>query len=103
MIFLEKLRVIENQLNEYYQMFFENEREDYNYNKLLKNRLKELVISQKGNEKNINSILLVLAKNTGCVEDEKIAEEIIDYLYENKYINSENMSIFYDNKSTNRW
>ncbi len=32
-------------------MSFENAEEDYNYNKLLKNKLKELVISQKGNER----------------------------------------------------
>lgn len=99
----QKIESIEEQISQYYEMIFDSESEDYNYNKILKNKLKDIIINSKNNVVIIEKALLVLAKSTGCAEDQEIAEEIINYLFENKIINNNQLDIFYDNLGTNRW
>lgn len=99
----QKIESIEKHISQYYEMTFDNDNEDYNYNKMLKNKLKEIIVNSKNNIIIIEKALLVLAKSTGCAEDQEIAEEIINYLFENKIINNNQLDLFYDNLGTNRW
>lgn len=99
----QKIEIIEEQISQYYEMVFDDEGEDYNYNKQLKNKLKKIILNSKNDSIIIEKALLVLAKSTGCAEDQEIAEEIINYLFENKIINSHQLGVFYDNLGTNRW
>jgi hypothetical protein len=47
---------------------------------------------------------ILLDKNTGCVEDTKIAKEIFDELFEKyKIITQKDIDIFYENVSIGRW
>lgn len=104
MDFLEKLNEIENQIQKYYEMSFENDEEDYNYNRSLKIKIEHLIIdSKKGHSNIIDAALLVLAKSTGCAEDQEIAENIINRLHDQKFISDVELNYFYDNISTGRW
>lgn len=104
MSFLEKLNEIENQIQKYYEMSFENEREDYEHNKSLKRKIEQLIIDSKKDHSNvIDAALLVLAKSTGCAEDQEIAEDIVNRLYDQKHISHVQLNYFYDNISTRRW
>ena len=98
----QKIESIEEQISQYYEMIFDNADEDYSYNKRLKNKLKEIIINSKNNII-IEKALLVLAKSTGCAEDQEIAEDIINYLFENKIVNNNQLDLFYNNLGTNRW
>lgn len=99
----QKIESVEKQISQYHEMKFDNDNEDYNYNKTLKNKLKEVIINSKTNSVVIQKALLVLAKSTGCTQDHEIAEDIINYLLENKIINNNQLDLFYDNLGTNRW
>jgi hypothetical protein len=99
----QKIESVEKQISQYHEMKFDNANEDYNYNKTLKNKLKEVIINSKKSIVIIEKALLVLAKSTGCAEDQEIAEDIINYLLENKIINNNQLDLFYDNLGTNRW
>jgi hypothetical protein len=103
---MEKFQEIENieeQISKYYEMVFEHETDDYIYNKKLKNKLKKVILNSKKNEEVIEKALFVLARTTGCAEDQEIAEEIINDLFESKVINKKHLDIFYNNLGTNRW
>ncbi|AIM36925.1 hypothetical protein KO02_09640 [Sphingobacterium sp. ML3W] len=99
----QKIENIENLISQYYKMSFDGDIDDYNYNKMLKNQLKEVIMNSKNNSIIVEKALLVLAKATGCAEDQEIAKEIIDYLFENKIISNKELNLFYDNLGTNRW
>jgi len=99
----QKIENIENQISQYYKMIFDSDTDDYNYNKLLKNQLNEVIMNSRNNIIIVEKALLVLAKSTGCAEDQEIAEDIMDYLFENKIINTKELNLFYDNLGTNRW
>lgn len=99
----QKIESIKKQISQYYEMVFENDNEDYNYNKMLKNKLKEIIINSKNKISVVEKALLALPKSTGCAEDQEIAEDIINYLFENKIINSSQLDLFYNNLGTNRW
>lgn len=91
------------QIFEYYKMSFENEIEDYEYNKKLKQKLKDVIIENKNDSSIIEKALLVLAETTGCAEDHKIAEEIMDSLFKLGIINNEQLNFYYNNVATGRW
>ncbi|MCC9070023.1 hypothetical protein LNQ49_00195 [Flavobacterium sp. F-65] len=99
----QKIERVEEQISQYYEIVFDNDSEDYNYNKMLKNKLKEIIISSRDNNTIIEKALFVLAKSTGCSEDQEIADDIVGYLFENKIINNNQLKLFYDNLGTNRW
>jgi len=100
----KKIEKIEKEIQEYYEMSFEKEQDDYSYNKLLKNKIKQLIVDSKNSKSGIiDAALLLLAKSTGCSEDQEIADEIINYLHDREYITSTQLSFFYDNLSTKRW
>jgi hypothetical protein len=98
----EKIEDIKRQLSEYYEMIFDNDEEDYRYNKLLKNKLKAIIISTKNNAV-IERAIAVLAESTGCAEDLQIAEDILEELLDNNIISKNQFEIFYKNAGTNRW
>lgn len=100
----KKIDKIDKEIQEYYEMSFEKGQDDYNYNKLLKNKIKQLIVDSKDSKSGIiDAALLLLAKSTGCSEDQEIADEIINYLHDREYITSTQLSFFYDNLSTKRW
>ena len=103
MSFLQQLEEIKSDLDQYYKLNFKTDLEDYNYNKSLKNRLKKLIINVSDDSKIKKKVLLVLAQNTGCSEDHEIAEEIINHLFDNNFIDEIHLNYYYDNVSTNRW
>jgi hypothetical protein len=100
---MQKIESIQREIFEYYEMIFENEQDDYSYNKTIKNKLKEIIINTKNNNVVVEKALSVLAESTGCAEDQEIAEEIINYLFENKFINDNQLDLFYNNIGTGRW
>jgi hypothetical protein len=111
-----KLYLVKIVLNNFYdnqiRKQFENEEQEFNENKNIKNIIKEIIIDAH-NDKNItenekaviigNSIIL-LAENTGCVEDAKIAENILNELFEKyKIITQKDIDVFYKNAAIGRW
>ncbi len=104
MDFLEKLEKIKQQIEQYQKMSFENPEDDYGQNKSIKIKLQQLIIDSKKYEHTVtDSVLLTLAKSTGCAEDQEIAEEIVAYLHDNEYINDKQLDFFYNNIGTGRW
>ncbi len=99
---LHEIENIEKLISEYYEMTFNNDEEDYIYNKQLKNKLKAVIINSKSNNV-IDKALEVLAESTGCAEDLQIAEDILNELFENKVIDKNQFDTFYKNVGTNRW
>ncbi|QSW88733.1 hypothetical protein J0383_21150 [Flavobacterium endoglycinae] len=102
MMDLHEIENIEKLISEYYEMTFNNDEEDYIYNKQLKNKLKAVIINSKSNNV-IDKALDVLAESTGCAEDLQIAEDILNELFENKVIDKNQFDTFYKNVGTNRW
>src|SRR5215470_7439862 len=114
-IYESKINKINNLLNKYYEKLrngqFSNDEDDYNENLKIKNGIKELIIDINNNdnifenEKQLlkNEILKLLGENTGCVEDCKIAEIILNELVEKNIINKNNVNYYYSNENTGRW
>lgn len=101
---LERIKNVEKLISKYYEMSFENEKDDYNFNKSIKESLKQIIVeSDSQNDKVKEQALLVLAQSSGCAEDQEIAEEIIDDLFDNKLINNRQLDYFYENLGTKRW
>jgi hypothetical protein len=103
---MEKLLKIENikeEILNYQLMSFENEEEDYAFNKKIKKQLEEVIINSTNENDTIDKALLVLAESTGCAEDQEIAEDIVSYLFDNQFINQSQTDYFYDNIGTGRW
>jgi hypothetical protein len=111
-----KLDLITILLNNFYENQitekFENEEHEFNENKNIKTIIKEIIIEVYndkniiGNEKIIiiRNFLILLAENTICVEDTRIAKEILDELFEKyKIITQKDIDIFYENSSMGRW
>jgi hypothetical protein len=111
-----KLNLIKILLDNFYENQiagkFENEEQEFNENKNIKTIIKEIIITVY-NDKNISenekiiiirNFLILLAENTGCVEDTKIDKEIFDDLFEKyKIITQKDIDIFYENASIGRW
>jgi hypothetical protein len=91
---------------------FENDEHEFNENKNIKNIIKEIIIEAHNdkditeNEKAdiIGNFIILLAENTGCVEDTRIAENILNELFEKyKIITQKDVDVFYKNASIGRW
>jgi hypothetical protein len=114
-LYENKINEINNLLNSYYEKErnrqFSNSEENYNKNLKIKIKIKELIINANDNtiisekEKQIlkNKLLKLLAENTGCVEDCKIAEHILKELVKENIINQNNVDYYYSNENTGRW
>ena len=101
---LERIKNVEKLISKYYEMSFENEKDDYNFNKSIKESLKQMILeSGSQNDRVKEQALLVFAQSSGCAEDQEIAEEIIDDLFDNKLINNRQLDYFYENLGTKRW
>ncbi|MCD9562887.1 hypothetical protein [Tenacibaculum maritimum] len=103
MNFLEELSKIERDILAYYEKSFNEEVEEYQQNALVKNKLKELIMNVREDPDKVKETLLVLAKYTGCAEDQEIAEDIIEALQKGNYITNEQIDYFDENASTGRW
>jgi hypothetical protein len=115
MNYKNKLDLIKILLDNFYEnqiaKKFENEEQEFNENKNIKTIIKEIIITVY-NDKNIienekiiiiRNFLILLAENTGCVEDTRIAKEILNELFEKyKIITQKDIDIFYENSSMGR-
>jgi hypothetical protein len=115
-LYYEEINRIHTLLNEYYKDYQKkyltiHENEYFNENLKIKNNIKELVIKIKNDasltENNkqlvINESLKLLAENTGCVEDCKISEIILNELKDRQIIDENNIEHYYSNENTGRW
>ncbi|WP_421662228.1 hypothetical protein [Lysinibacillus telephonicus] len=101
-----------NSLKNYYNKQFKSEEEDYLENKKVKGQIKKLII-QVYNDRTLSETdrgyvikvgLELLAKNTGCVEDVEIAEDILDTLFNDmKILSQEDIGNFYEQYTSRRW
>jgi len=103
---------IRNSLKNYYNKQFKSEEEDYIENKNNKEQIKKLII-QVYNDSTLSEAergyiikvgLELLAKNTGSAEDGEIAEDILDSLfYDMKILSQEDIDNYYEQSSNRRW
>ena len=110
--FRSEIDKIRNSLKNYYNEQFKSEEEDYIENKKTKEQIKKLIIqvyndstlSEADRGYIIKVAVELLAKNTGCVEDVVIAEDILDSLFNDmKILRQENIDNFYEQYSSRRW
>lgn len=103
---------IRNSLKNYYNKQFKSEEEDYIENKKNKEQIKKLIIlvyndsalSEAERGYIIKVGLELLAKNTGSAEDGEIAEDILDSLfYDLKILSQEDIDNYYEQSSNRRW
>ncbi|TKI69483.1 hypothetical protein FC756_09040 [Lysinibacillus mangiferihumi] len=103
---------IRNSLKNYYNEQFKSEEEDYIENKKTKEQVKKLImqvyndstLSEADKGYIIKVAVELLAKNTGCAEDVEIAEDILDSLFNDmKILSQENIDNFYEQYSSRRW
>ena len=86
--YLKEIERIKSVLADYYDTDFDSDEEDFLVNKSNKQLIEQLIINLKNDDeldvsnKNffIKEALQLLAKNTGCVEDEEISDEILERL-----------------------
>ncbi len=105
--YFNELQVIHDNINAFYDKLFDSEEEEYNYNYQTKNQIK-ILLEKYSEQKKLSKLyiieaLLLLAFNTGCVEDEIISEKILNELYNSKIICAEDIEIFNKFKASNRW
>ncbi|MGE7911701.1 hypothetical protein [Lysinibacillus xylanilyticus] len=103
---------IRDSLKNYYNKQFKSEEEDYIENKKNKEQIKKLIIlvnndsalSEAERGYIIKVGLELLAKNTGSAEDGEIAEDILDSLfYDLKILSQEDIDNYYEQSSNRRW
>lgn len=105
---LERIKSI---LEDYYNIDYNSDEEDFQANKFNKKRIEELIVQVKRDytilisNKNtlIKEALMLLAKNTGCAEDEEISEEILNRLLATQTIVQQDIEYYSKLKSTKRW
>lgn len=110
---IDKIRdSLKNYYKNYYNEQFKTEEEDYIENKKVKEQIKKLIIqvyndstlSEADRRYIIKVAVELLAKNTGCVEDAEIAEDILDCLFDDmKILSQEDVDNFYEQYSCRRW
>ncbi|GAB0170622.1 hypothetical protein LSPCS325_40590 [Lysinibacillus sp. CTST325] len=110
---IDKIRnSLKNYYENYYNNQFKSEEEDYIENKKVKEQIKKLIIqvyndstlSEADRGYLIKVAVELLAKNTGCVEDAEIAEDILDSLFNDmKILSQEDIGNFYEQYSCRRW
>ena len=103
---------IRNSLKNYYNTQFKSEEQDYSENKKNKEQIKKIIIqvysdrtlSEATKADVIKVGLELLANNTGCAEDGEIAEDILDSLfYDLKILSQEDIDTYYEQFSNRRW
>lgn len=103
---------IRDSLKNYYNEQFKSEEEDYIENKKTKEQIKKLImqvyndstLSEADKGDIIKVAVELLAKNTGCVEDVVIAEDIFDSLFNDmKILSQKDIDNFYEQYSSGRW
>ncbi|WP_431808041.1 hypothetical protein [Lysinibacillus sphaericus] len=103
---------IRDSLKNYYNEQFKSEEEDYIENKKTKEQIKKLImqvyndstLSEADKGDIIKVAVELLAKNTGCVEDVVIAEDIFDSLFNDmKILSQKDIDNFYEQYSSRRW
>ncbi|MGE8036315.1 hypothetical protein [Lysinibacillus xylanilyticus] len=110
---IDKIRdSLKNYYKNYYNEQFKTEEEDYIENKKTKEQIKKLIIqvyndstlSEADKGYIIKLAVELLAKNTGCAEDLDIAEDILDCLFNDmKILSQDNIDNFYEQFSCGRW
>ncbi|MBF0950244.1 MAG: hypothetical protein HXK22_00360 [Alloprevotella tannerae] len=98
-------------LEDYYNIDYNSDEEDFQANEFNKKRIEELIVQVKRDDtilisnKNtlIKEALMLLAKNTGCAEDEEISEEILNRLLATQTIVQQDIEYYSKLKSTKRW
>lgn len=109
--YFKKLERIKSILEDYYNIDYNSDEEDFQANKFNKKRIEELIVQVKRDgtipisNKNtlIKEALMLLAKNTGCAEDEEISEEILNRLLATQTIVQQDIEYYSKLKSTKRW
>ncbi|MBF0952496.1 MAG: hypothetical protein HXK18_03010 [Alloprevotella tannerae] len=98
-------------LEDYYNIDYNSDEEDFQANKFNKKRIEELIVQVKRDDTIlisnksalIKEALMLLAKNTGCAEDEEISEEILNRLLATQTIVQQDIEYYSKLKSTKRW
>lgn len=110
---IDKIRnSLKNYYKNYYNEQFKSEEEDFIENKKTKEQIKKLII-QVYNDSTLPEAdrgylikvgVELLAKNTGCAEDLVIAKDILDSLfYDMKILSQEDIDNFYEQYLCKRW
>lgn len=107
----KEIERIKSMLEDYYNKDFNSEEEDFRVNKFNKELIEKLIVNVKHDDtiavSNKNSLikeaLVLLAKNTGCAEDEVISEEILNHLLVTQTIVQQDIDYYSNLKSTRRW
>jgi hypothetical protein len=98
-----EIDTINQEISQYQEMSFDNEMEDYLFNKSIKQKLQQVIIDHYTDKEVVQKALLVLATTTGCAEDQEIAEAILDLLNDKNYIDQKDLDFFCQNVATGRW
>lgn len=108
---LAKLNKIADNITNLYQHTFASPEEQYRANKQAKEQIGQLIVQAKqevglpeaAQQQVVNEALQLLAKSTGCAEDEEIAEYVLDKLYlESRVIDQKDLKNYYEFKK-GRW
>ena len=109
--YLKEIERIKSILEDYYNEDFNSNEEDFYVNKSNKELIEKLIINVKRDDEIpvsnksylIKEALVLLAKNTGCAEDEAISEEILSRLFVTQTIVQQDIEYYSKLKSTRRW
>ena len=106
----KEIERIKSVLADYYDTDFDSDEEDFLVNKSNKKLIEQLIINLKNDELDVSNksffikeALQLLAKNTGCVEDEEISDEILEKLLVKHIITQKDEKYYTQLKSTKRW
>lgn len=109
--YLKEIERIRSILQDYYNKDFNSDEEDFYVNKSNKELIGQLIVRVKRDDAIpasnksplIKEALVLLAKNTGCAEDEAISEEILNRLFVTQTIVQQDIEYYSKLKSTRRW
>lgn len=109
--YFKELERIKSILEDYYNIDYNSDEEDFQANKFNKKLIEELIVQVKRDDTIlisnksalIKEALMLLAKNTGCAEDEEISEEILNRLLATQTIVQQDIEYYSKLKSTKRW
>ena len=104
----KEIERIKSVLADYYDTDFDSDEEDFLVNKSNKQLIEQLIINLKNDDELdvsnksffIKEALQLLAKNTGCVEDEEISDEILEKLLVKHIITQKDEKYYTQLKST---
>lgn len=107
----EALQLVTNIFDSYFSLEIidgnANREMNINARQLWKNVLVNILVDTKFNRKDKvefkHKMLLILAENTGCMEDQELSDEILKALIAENLIEKQDLLIYERNKMTNRW